>query len=151
MIITASGKELELHFKTRLMERFEERFKIKDYMKFWKEAANGPSLQVLEVALVTFSEGVIKTIDEAADFIDEYTQGGKTVYDLYGEIIQEINEKGFFKGKLTADQLKAELESPILDMSEIVNKAVAEAGKDWLSEAGQSASRQARPQLINPA
>lgn len=152
MIITASGRELDLHFKTRLMERFEERFNIKDYMKFWKEAANGPSLKVLEVALVTFSDGAIKNIDEAADFIDDYTaQDGKTAYNLYGEIIQEINEKGFFKGKLPAEELAAELESPILDMSEIVNKAVAEAGKDWISEAGQSASKQAAPQRINQA
>lgn len=152
MIITANGKELELHFKTRLMERFEERFKIKDYMKFWKEAANGPSLQVLEVALVTFSDGTIKDINEAADFIDDYTaQDGKTAYDLYGEIVQEINKKGFFKGKLSAEELTAELESPILDMSEIVNKAVAEAGKDWLSEAGQNVSKQAAPQRTNQA
>lgn len=150
MITTASGKELELHFKTRLMERFEERFNIKDAMRFWKEAANGPSLQVIEVALVTFSDGALKDINEAADFIDDYTaQAGKTVYTLYGEIIQEINEKGFFKAKLSPEELTEQLEAPILDMAEIVNKAVTEAGKGWLSEAGQNKSQNSGQSLIS--
>ncbi|HCA28909.1 MAG TPA: hypothetical protein DEP23_04725 [Ruminococcaceae bacterium] len=150
MIITANGKEIELRFKTRLMERFEERFGIKDYMKFWKEAANGPSLKVLEIALVTFSDGAIKDVSAAADFIDEYTaQDGKTVYTLYGEIIQGINDNGFFKGKLTADELKAEMESPILDMTEIVNKALSDVSKEYVVGAGQNVSKQAALQLTN--
>jgi hypothetical protein len=149
MITTASGKELELHFKTRLMEHFEERFKIKDTMKFWKEAANGPSIKVLEVALTTFSDGTIKDVNEAADFIDDYTaQDGKTVYTLYEEIIQEINDKGFFKEKLTADKLEAELKSPILDMEAIVNKALSEIGKEYLSETGPTVSKKADLSLI---
>lgn len=150
MIITANGNELELKFKTRLMEHFEERFKIDNIMDFWKKAAGGPSLQVLEVALVTFSDGALKDINVAADFIDDYTeQEGKTVYTLYEELITEINEKGFFKAKLTPEALAQELESPILNMTDIVNKAVTEAGKGWLSEAGQSKLQNTAPSLIS--
>lgn len=152
MITTASGKTLDLCFKTRIMEHFEERFSIKNAMDFWKEAMQGPSLKVLESALVEFSNGEIKNVNEAADFIDDYiAQDGKTVETLYSEIIGEINEKGFFRAKLTADELKAELETPILNIAEIVNKAVTEAGKEYITGAGQSASKNAAPSLINMA
>lgn len=148
MITTASGKELDLCFKTRSMEHFEERFSIKNSMDFWKEAAAGPSLKVLEIVLVEFSNGAIKDVNAAADFIDDYiAQDGKTTESLYLEIIQEINAKGFFKEKLTAAELSAELETPVLNMAEIVNRAVQEAGKEYITETGRSASKTTAPQL----
>lgn len=152
MITTASGKTLDLCFKTRIMERFEERFSIKNAMDFWKEAMQGPSLKVLEIALVEFSDGAIKDVNDAADFIDDYiAQDGKTVETLYSEIIQAINEKGFFKEKLTAEALEAELKTPVLNMAEIVNRAITEAGKEYITGTAQNTSKNTVPSLISMA
>ncbi|HEX3018616.1 MAG TPA: hypothetical protein VHP31_12300 [Caproicibacter sp.] len=154
-MIKGATRELDLKFKTRLMEHFEERFAIKDIQEFWKKAAQGPSLKVLEIALVEFSDGAIKDVNAAADFIDDYiAQDGKTVETdgkpveifytvetLYAEIIQEINDKGFFKTRMTPEELKTFLESPSLDMQQIINDAVKEAGKTWVAGTGEKKSQ----------
>ena len=154
-MITGATITLELHIKTRLMEAFEERFNIEDIEEFWKKAAQGPSLKTLRVALVTFSDGALKNVNDADDFIDDYlAQEGKTVETdgkpvetiytvetLYAEIIQEINAKGFFKVRMTPEELTKFMESPALDMDQIVSDMMKEVGKSYISETGDSKSQ----------
>ena len=63
---------------------------------FWKRAAAGPNVKILATALFTFSKEVA-SLDDAFDLIDECRTEGKTIYELYEELIQEANGGGFFK------------------------------------------------------
>lgn len=124
MNITVGEKSIDVRFTTRSMIQFEERFKIKDSMQFWKKAAAGPNVKILADALWQFSEE-LKSESDAYDFIDDY-RADNSLYSLYEELIKEVNEGGFFRKKYQPDELKKEMEAPELDMDKIINSAMAE-------------------------
>ena len=96
MVITTKENTVEIRLTTRSMAVFEEKFGIKDSIQFWKRAAAGPNVKILATALFTFSKEV-SSLDDAFDLIDECRTEGKTIYELYEELIQEANGGGFFK------------------------------------------------------
>ena len=69
-------------------------------------------------------------MDDAFDLIDECRTEGKTIYELYEELIQEANGGGFFKKIYTVEELKEEMKAPALDLEQIVNSAVNTMAKD---------------------
>lgn len=96
MVITTKENTVEIRLTTRSMAVFEEKFGIKDSIQFWKRAAAGPNVKILATALFTFSKEV-SSLDDAFDLIDECRTEGKTIYELYEELIQEANGGGFSK------------------------------------------------------
>lgn len=134
MVITTKETTAEIRLTTRSMAIFEEKFGIKDSIQFWKRAATGPNVKILATALFTFSKEV-SSLDDAFDLIDECRTEGKTVYELYKELIQEANGGGFFKKVYTEEELKEEMEVPALDLERIVNSAVNTMAKDAITGA----------------
>lgn len=129
MVITTKENTVEIRLTTRSMAVFEEKFGIKDSIQFWKRAAAGPNVKILATALFTFSKEV-SSLDDAFDLIDECRTEGKTIYELYEELIQEANGGGFFKKFYTVEELKEEMKAPALDLEQIVNSAVNTMAKD---------------------
>ncbi len=131
MLIKIGDTAVETCLTTRNMELFEEKFDIKDALQFWKRAASGPNIKVLANAIFQFSKE-ITSIDDAYDFIDACRAEGKSIYALYEELIREVNAGGFFRKIFTPEELQAELNSPALDLDQIVNSAVNSAAKDMI-------------------
>lgn len=132
MIITAGEKSIDIRFTTRSMIQFEERFKIKDSMQFWKKAAAGPNVKILANALWQFSKE-LESENAAFDFIDEYRADGNSLYSLYEKLIKEVNEGGFFREIYPEEKFKEEMEAPELDMDKIINSAMAELAQSAIA------------------
>ena len=122
MYLTANDKTVELHFKTRLVQQFEERMKVENSQNFWVKAAQDENLKVIATALLVFSDKALHTLDDAYDFIDAYLEAGGTVSGLYLELVTGINEKGFFGQKMTPAEVQARLEAPLVDMAMLMDK-----------------------------
>lgn len=131
MLIKIGDTTLETCLTTRNMALFEEKFEIKDTLQFWKRAAAGPNIKILANAIFQFSKE-ITSVDDAYDFIDACRAEGKSVYTLYEELIREVNAGGFFRKIFTPEELREELNSPALDLDQIVNSVANSAAKDMI-------------------
>lgn len=67
--------------------------------------------------------------EEVYDFLDDYMEEkGKTYQDIFAEIAKDINKMGFFKTKMTEEELESKMKNYMaLDMNEIVKSSTEKA------------------------
>ena len=64
------------------------------------------------------------------DFIDDYMEENKKTYkDIFEEIATDINKEGFFNSKMTKEQLKDKMSSPLssMNMNEVIKNSAEKA------------------------
>lgn len=96
------------------------------------------------MCLLTLTEKEFKNINEVYDFLDDYQQEHeKTVFELYQDLILDMNDRYFFKEKLSEEELKKMAQDPMvgIDMGEIMASAAKTAATDV---AGQALAASAR-------
>ena len=69
-------------------------------------------------------------IDEVYDFIDDYMKENQKTYDdIFNEIAEAINEEGFFKTKMTKEEMQEKMNNPLLslNMDEVIKTSAEKA------------------------
>ena len=108
MKLETEKKSVELVVKTRKIVDIANTLKNKKFEEVFFTAMRDCDIEALSKIIYTLSEGkIFKNSTEVYDFLDEYmAESGKTYDDIYLDIATEINEKGFFRVKMTPEQLK---------------------------------------------
>ena len=144
MILETEKKTVTLQLKNRLVALLEERLQCKDLRTFLFQEANNAKLRTFAMCLLTLTEKEFKNINEVYDFLDDYQQElEKTFFELYQDLILDMNDRYFFKEKLSEEELKKMAQDPMvgLDMGEIMASAAKTAATDV---AGQALAASAR-------
>lgn len=88
---------MEYTFKTKQMIKAEE--KVGNFYDM-QEAVFNADIGKLAKLIAVFGD---VAEEKAYDFIDEQLENGRKIKDIYEEIFNGINEKGFFNQRLEAD------------------------------------------------
>ncbi len=107
MKLETEKKSVELVVKTRKIVDIANALKNKKFEEVFFAAMRDCDIEALSKIIYTLSEDkTFKNSTEVYDFLDEYmAESGKTYDDIYLDIATEINEKGFFRVKMTPEQL----------------------------------------------
>lgn len=112
---------MELKFKSLKMEQLGDKLKGDTAFKL-QTAAYECDLKTLALLIKTFSDDV-NNDQKAFDIIDELIDGGKTIQDIYTEIFEGINEKGFFIQRLEVSEMPPiNLKSLTAEMADKISK-----------------------------
>lgn len=112
---------MELKFKASKMEQLGDKLKGDTAFKL-QTAAYDCDLKTLALLIKIFSENV-ENDKKAYDIIDELLDSGKTIQDIYSEIFEGINEKGFFIQKLEVSEMPPiNLKSLTAEMADKISK-----------------------------
>lgn len=135
MELKTSYKKVNLVFTTRKIVNISNILDGKNFEELYFKAMNENDAEALAQIILVFSEddaglSSFKTIDEVYDFIDDYKEENKKSYgDIYTEIAGAINDEGFFKSKMTKEQLTERISNPIssINMTEIIKNSAEKA------------------------
>lgn len=118
-IIKAKDKEIKMVPTTRKVVELTERLKTKNLNELIFRGYNDVDIKLLAEILRAFAEdenekNAFSSLNVVYDFMDDWKQENKKSYkDLYSEVIEVVNEMGFFKEKMTEKELKAIMNNPI--------------------------------------
>lgn len=127
-ILKLKDKEFKLVPRTRKVIDLTEKIKTKNLNDLIFTALNDGDIKVLAELIKAFAEyedekPVFNLIDEVYNFIDSWKEEtGKSYTDLFSEIIEVVNEMGFFKNKMTKEELASTIKNPIpvLNLQELM-------------------------------
>lgn len=142
MTYTLKDKEFKLIPRTRNVVELTERLKAKNLndLIFTGLADGNPKmLAELIKAFAEYEDGkaTFTSIKVVYDFIDEWKrENEKTIDDLYAEVAKVVNEMGFFKKKMTEEELEKALAQPAIsiNLQEIVANSVQTAMNEIAQE-----------------
>lgn len=142
MTYTLKDKEFKLIPRTRNVVELTERLKAKNLndLIFTGLADGNPKmLAELIKAFAEYEDGkaTFTSINVVYDFIDEWKRKNeKTIDDLYAEVAKVVNEMGFFKKKMTEEELEKALDQPAIsiNLQEIVANSVQTAMNEIAQE-----------------
>lgn len=142
MTYTLKDKEFKLIPRTRNVVELTERLKAKNLndLIFTGLADGNPKmLAELIKAFAEYEDGkaTFTSINVVYDFIDEWKrENEKTIDDLYAEVAKVVNEMGFFKKKMTEEELEKALDQPAIsiNLQEIVANSVQTAMNEIAQE-----------------
>lgn len=134
-------KEFKLVPRTRKVVDLTERLKTKNLNDLIFNGLNNGDLKVLAELLKAFAENedessVFSSLNTAYDFIDEWMRENKQDYkELYKVVIGVTNEMGFFKEKMTEEELNSRIKNPIpiINIQELMNNS-AQKFMDQMAE-----------------
>lgn len=134
-------KEFKLVPRTRKVVDLTERLKTKNLNDLIFNGLNNGDLKVLAELLKAFAENedgssVFSSLNTAYDFIDEWMRKNKQDYkELYKVVIGVTNEMGFFKEKMTEEELNSRIKNPIpiINIQELMNNS-AQKFMDQMAE-----------------
>lgn len=131
VILKNNDKEFKLIPRTKKVVDLTDKLKAKNLHELIFKAFNDNDLKVLAEIIKAFAEDengkdIFTSINVVYEFIDNYMNDGKTIADLYKEVILVVNDMGFLKTKMTEEEVIAEMDNPmpILDLKELaINSA----------------------------
>lgn len=134
-------KEFKLVPRTRKVVDLTERLKTKNLNDLIFNGLNNGDLKVLAELLKAFAENedgssVFSSLNTAYDFIDEWMRENKQDYkELYKVVIGVTNEMGFFKEKMSEEELNSRIKNPIpiINIQELMNNT-AQKFMDQMAE-----------------
>ena len=142
MTYKLKDKEFKLIPRTRNVVELTERLKAKNLndLIFTGLADGNPKmLAELIKAFAEYEDGkaTFTSINVVYDFIDDWKrEKEKTIDDLYAEVAKVVNEMGFFKKKMTEEELEKALAQPAIsiNLQEIVANSVQTAMNEIAQE-----------------
>lgn len=119
MELVTKNKTIKLVFTTRKIVNVTNILKGKNFEELYFKIVNESDLDSLSKIIYAFAEdeaGIksFKTSDEVFEFIDDYKEeNNKTYNDIFNEIAEVINEEGFFKNKMTKEEMEEKISNPL--------------------------------------
>ena len=131
MTYTHNEKEFKLIPRTRKVIDLTDRLESKNLNDLIFSSLRDVNIKVLAELIKAFAEyedkkAVFSKIDDVYDFIDKWIEEtGKGHKELFTEVAEVVNEMGFFKEKMTPEDLKKEIESPAInfDLQELMKNS----------------------------
>lgn len=129
--LTNKDKEFKLIPRTRKVVELTERLKEKNLNDLIFNGLNDGNIKVLAELIKAFAENAdekptFSSLNLVYDFIDEWkSANNKTHADLYREVIGVVNEMGFFKTKMSEEEISKMMENPIpmIDVKELATNS----------------------------
>ena len=142
MVLKTKNKEVEMVYSTRQLVRITKLLGGKNFETLFFEAVTECNLEALSQLIFIFSVATdgrqaFKGSDEVYDFIDDYLSENKKTYeDLFREIAEDINKEGFFKKKMSKEELEETLSNPLSsqNLNDIVKTATEKAVQEIVKE-----------------
>lgn len=135
MILKFKDKEFKLIPRTRKVIDLTKRLNTKNLNDLIFTALSDGNIEVLAELIKAFAEyedkkTVFTKIEDVYDFIDEWRETEEKSYiELYGEVAEVVNEMGFFKNKMTKEELEKTIKDPIpvLNLQELISNSAQKA------------------------
>lgn len=135
MILETKKQKINLVLRTRKIADIAKKLDGKNFEDVYFKAMNEFDLEALSKIIFTLAENEDKTSSfksntDVYDFIDDYMEENKKTYkDIFTEIAEDINEEGFFNSKMTKEQLKDKMSSPLssMNMNEVIKSSAEKA------------------------
>lgn len=127
MDLKVKSKTIRLIVKTRKIIAIAKEFKDNKFEEGFFTAVRECNIELLAKIISILAE-TDENVDDVYDFLDDYiAETGKTYTDIYMDIAKEINEKGFFRTKMTEEGLQARVNDIMSSMNyEDIIKSSAE-------------------------
>lgn len=135
MILETKKQKINLVLRTRKIADIAKKLEGKNFEDVYFKAMNEFDLEALSKIIFTLAENEDKTSSfksnaDVYDFIDDYMEENKKTYkDIFTEIAEDINKEGFFNSKMTKEQLKDKMSSPLssMNMNEVIKSSAEKA------------------------
>ena len=135
MNIETKSKKISLVYRTRKIVKITSLLKGKNFEELYFKALTENDVDALSKIIWIFAEDVntglnaFESSEQVYDFIDDYMEEkGKSYQDIFAEIAEDINKMGFFKTKMTTEELESKMKNYMaLDMNEIVKSSAEKA------------------------
>ena len=135
MLLKTKNKEINLVLRTRKIADIAKRLEGNNFEDVYFKAMNEFDLEALSKIIYILAENEDKTSSfksstDVYDFIDDYMEENKKTYkDIFEEIATDINKEGFFNSKMTKEQLKDKMSSPLssMNMNEVIKNSAEKA------------------------
>lgn len=136
MELKTNKKTIELVFTTRKIVNITNKLKGKNFEDLYFKAMNESDINALSEIIYSFAEDVengaksFKSNEEVYDFLDDYKkENNKSYEDIFKEIAEVINEEGFFKTKMSQEDLSKKILDPLssIDMNNIIKVSAEKA------------------------
>lgn len=145
IVLKKEDKEFKLVPRTRKVIELTEKLKTNNLNDLIFKGFNECNIKVLAELIKTFAEyedgkTVFSSVNVVFDFIDEWrSENEKSYTDLYKEVIGVVNDMGFFKEKMTQEQLSQMMENPALTID--IQKVVTESAQKAIQEIAEEEFR----------
>jgi len=135
MNLETKFKKIILVFTTRKLVLISNMYKGKSFEDLYFKALNEGDLEALSKIVYVFAENengekAFKTNDEIYDFIDDYkAENDKSYEDIFREVAEAVNDEGFFKKKMTKEELNQKISNPLssINMDEVIKQSAEKA------------------------
>ncbi len=135
MILETKKQKINLVLRTRKIADIAKKLDGKNFEDVYFKAMNEFDLEALSKIICILAENEDKTSSfksnaDVYDFIDDYMEENKKTYkDIFTEIAEDINKEGFFNSKMTKEQLKDKMSSPLssMNMNEVIKNSAEKA------------------------
>lgn len=135
MILETKNKKINLVLRTRKIADIAKKLEGKNFEDVYFKAMSEFDLDALSKIIFILAENEDKTSSfksqtDVYDFIDDYMEENKKTYkDIFTEIAEDINKEGFFNSKMTKEQLKDKMSSPLssMNMNEVIKSSAEKA------------------------
>lgn len=135
MILETKNQKINLVLRTRKIADISKKLEGKNFEDVYFKAMNEFDLEALSKIIFILAENEDKTnafknSTDVYDFLDDYMAENKKTYkDIFEEIAEDINKEGFFNSKMTKEQLKDKMSSPLssMNMNEVIKNSAEKA------------------------
>ena len=135
MILETKNKKVNLVLRTRKIADIAKKLEGKNFEDVYFKAMNEFDLEALSKIIFILAENEDKTnafknSTDVYDFLDDYMAENKKTYkDIFEGIAEDINKEGFFNSKMTKEQLKDKVSSPLssMNMNEVIKNSAEKA------------------------
>lgn len=141
MNIKAGNKEIKIIVTTKKVVELTDDTGEDNLEELFINAINKRKLKALCLIVEKFAEKIdgtkaFKNLDEVYVFIDDYKSENKSTDDLFMNIAKVVNEEGFFKKKMTDEELEETMKNPFagMNLSNIVEQSVKEATNQMIGK-----------------
>lgn len=142
MKLDTKNKSVELVVKTRKIIAISKILKDDKFEDAFFKAVRDCNIEILAQIILILAENgesinPFNGIDDVCDFLDEYIAENKKNYsDIYFMITEVINEKGFFREKMTKKALQERINDIMssVNYEDIIKKSVEKVAEEAVTE-----------------
>ncbi len=131
IVLQNMGQEFCLVPRTKKVIALTEKLDAKNLNDLIFKSANEVNVKVLAEIILEFAEGtdgnkMFSSVNDVYDFMDSWIKENQKSYkDLFMEVAKVVNEMGFFKEKMTEEQMEKQMNNTAydIDMAELVRNS----------------------------
>lgn len=135
MELKTEYKKINLVFTTRKIVNATRSLQGKNFEDTYFKAMSENDLDSLSKIIYTFAENedgtkAFKSSEDIYDFIDDYkAENDKSYEDIFRELAEAVNDEGFFKKKMTKEELEQKISNPLssINMDEVIKQSAEKA------------------------